>query len=251
MITQDHKTADVPPEVYGWSAFMATSCMQNVMDETWMKCVILGQLHRLHAQLPVVNQFDLKLSKGDTRGAGVRVVALKDIPAGSLRMAPLVVGGACLSRRSKDVGAPYLLKIKVTYAGSTVEWYLNGSGTLPAASAVAESADNTVDVHNWMPGHSPWPLWFVTRASDAEESNCQFVDVDVRMVTTFAPASPLEAFADNVDITIPTLVNTSALVKGEELKVVWMQRQKNKAQKAEKITWASQARMKIGKQQKK
>ena len=102
-----------------------------------------------------------------------------------------------------------------------------------------------------MSGHNPWPLWFVKRASDAQESNCKFEDVDVRMVTTFAPPSPLEAFADNVDITIPTLVNTSAVVKGEELKVLWVQRQKNKAEKAGQITWASQARMKIGKQQKK
>ena len=141
-----------------------------------------------------------------------------------------------MSRLCKDYSAPHMLKIKVTHAGMAVDWYLNGSG---------------VEQHNWMPGHNPWPLWFVRRVSDAQESNCHFEDAHVRMVTTFAPASPLEPFADNVDITIPTLVNTSALVKGEELKVMWMQRQKHKPERAGQITWASQARMKIGKQQKK
>ena len=248
---QDHKAADVPCEVYQWSTFMATSCNMDMLEETWMKCVILGHLHRLHAQLPHLTESDLKLSKGDTRGGGVRVVVLKDMPAGALRMAPLVTGGSVLSRLSKELTAPYVLKVKVSHAGSTVEWYLNGAGGLPPASAVAEPIENTVSQHNWMPGHNPWPLWFVKRVADAKESNCHIQDVLVRMVTTFAPPSPLEAFSDNVDITIPTLVNTSAVVKGEELKVLWIQRQKDKAQKTGQITWASQARVKIGKQQKK
>ena len=85
---QEQKALDVPSEVYGWSSFMATSCTQNMMGETCMMCLILGRLHRLHAQLPPLTESDLKLSKGDTRGGGVRVVVLKGMEARQLRMAP-------------------------------------------------------------------------------------------------------------------------------------------------------------------
>ena len=145
-------------------------------------------------------------------------------------MAPLVTGGSCLSRFFKEANQPYVLKIKITQASSTTEWYLNGSGGLPGPSVAAESADNVVSQHNWMPGHNPWPLWFVKRVLDTEQANCKFEEVLVRMVSTFAPAAPLEAFADNVDITIPMLVNTKAVAAGDELRVLWAPRHKQKAE---------------------
>ena len=50
-------------------------------------------------------------------------------------------------------------------------------------------------------------------------------------------------------MSIPVLVNTKPLVAGEELKVFWTPVSVRKTEKRQPVTWASQAREKIGKQQ--
>ena len=247
---QDEMVSERQPEVYGWSAFMQTSCVQDAVRDTCMKNLILSHLHMLHRELPTITDKHLKVVKGDIRGGGVRVLAMKAMEAGALRMAPLVTGGASLARLSKDVSAPYVLKVRVTRAGNSSEWCLNGSGGLPAPSAVVGASGNAVTQHNWMPAHNPWPLWFMKRVSELSESNCMFEDFDVRSVSTFDPKGRGEAFADNYDLTMPVLVNTKALVVGDEMRVFWTSsKQVSRAEKGGNITWASQARVKIGKQQ--
>ena len=44
-------------------------------------------------------------------------------------------------------------------------------------------------------------------------------------------------------------MNTKALAAGDELRVLWAHKPVVKQEKDSKITWASQARVKIGKQQ--
>ena len=60
--------------------------------------------------------------KGDTRDGRVRVVAMNAMEAGALRMAPLVTGGACLARLSKEAATNYVLKVRVTQSGNSSEW---------------------------------------------------------------------------------------------------------------------------------
>ena len=58
-----------------------------------------------------------------------------------------------------------------------------------------------------------------------------------------------EPIADNCEVAVPVLVNTKALKAGEELRVLWSRKPVVKQDKTSKVTWASQARLKIGKQQ--
>ena len=98
---------------------------------------------------------------------------------------------------------------------------------------------------------NPWPLWFVKRVVDVKQANCVFEDVDTRCVTTFDHKGRADPFADNCDVILPVLVNTKALVAGEELRVLWAQPPVAKKEKTSTITWASQARVKLSKQQQK
>ena len=245
---QEEKTSEVQ-EVYGWEQFMNTSCVVDSMSDTCFKTLILAQLHMLHFQLPPITEDHLKLVKGDIRGGGVRVVAVSAMEQGMLRMAPIVTGGACLVRLAKESAASHL-KVRVTRSGETSEWCLTGGGTLPSASAVADQG-GVVTQHSWKPGHFPWPLWFVKRVDSVKEANCSFEDVDTRCVSTFDHKGRADPFADNCDVIVPVLVNTKALVAGEELRVLWAQPPVAKKEKTSTITWASQARVKMSKQQQK
>ena len=71
----------------------------------------------------------------------------------------------------------------------------------------------------------------------------------VRSVSTFALKGRGEPSADNFDIAIPVLVNVAALAQGEELRVHWSAAVAAKADKRAGITWASQARQSLSKQQ--
>ena len=238
-------------EVYGWSKFMQTSCVVDSMSETCLKTLILAHLHMLHLKLPPITEAHLKMVKGDIRGEGVRVVAVSAMEQGTLRMAPIVIGGACLARLAKETAAPHL-KVRVTRGGETSEWCLTGVATLPTASAVAEKG-GVVTQHSWKPVHLPWPLWYVKRVSDVNEANCVFEEMDSRSVSTFDQKGRGEPFAENCDVVVPVLVNTKALAAGDELRVLWVHKvlvtKGQKAQSSAKITWDSQARLKLGKQQ--
>ena len=234
-------------EVYGWSKFMATSGVVDSMNETCIKTLILAHLHMLHFQLPPITEAHLKMVKGNIRGGGVRVVAVSAMEQGTLRMAPIVTGGACLVRLARETTASHL-KVRVTRHGETSEWCLSGVATLPTASAVAEEG-GVVTQHSWKPAHFPWPLWYVKRVTDPTEANCSFEELDSRCVSTFDQQGRGEAFADNCDVTVPVLVNTQALAAGEELRVLWAHKPVSKNEKSSKVTWASQARVMIGKQQ--
>ena len=81
-------------EENGWSAFIDTSCMVDALEETAIKCLILSHIHMLHRRLPAITEKHLNVAEGGTRGGGVRVIAVKAMGAGFLRMAPLVTGAA-------------------------------------------------------------------------------------------------------------------------------------------------------------
>ena len=216
--------------------------------ETFSKTLIAAHIHMLHAQLPPFSEDDVQVVKGGTCGAGVHVLAAKAMNARTLFMAPLATGGTCLSRLSSKADQPYTLTIHVKNGRTQTEWFLNGASGLPAASAAAEAEDNIVSQHNWMTGHHGCPLWWMKRVSNAADANCILEDMDVRMVTTFAPPEPLEAFADNIDVRIPVLVNTSSLSVGDELQVLWAPRAKVLKKKTKIDIWTEHARTKLGQQ---
>ena len=138
---QDEMQARSRTEVFAWSSFMATSCMVDALEETVIKCFILGHLHMLHQQLPTIIQGYVQVVKEGTRGSGVRVMSLKAWEVGALRMAPLVTGATCLSRVSKVAVAPHVLKVRVCIGGAKTDWWLSGSGALPQPSAAVEECN--------------------------------------------------------------------------------------------------------------
>ena len=97
---QDATSSTGRPEVYGWFAFLETSTMTDAIQEIYMKSAILSHLSMLHRQMPPVTDEHLTIEKGGVRGGGVHVLAAKDLAVGALRMAPVVVGDASLSRVS-------------------------------------------------------------------------------------------------------------------------------------------------------
>ena len=256
---QDERAGDGTAEVFGWSAFMDTSCIVEGIEEASLKTTILSHIYALHRQLPTITDAELKLTRGGTHGDGVHVVAAKALDVGAVRLAPLVQSGTCLSRLSQQASSPYVLQVRVLRDGNTSEWYLSGSGSLPTpaqptASAVAEQPEMVHSQHNWVNGNFPWPLWFVKRAHGTQECNCQFKQVEVRCIGTFqmpTSAAAEEAFADNFDLSLPMLVNTKPLREGEELVVFWPSKPKVTKEKKVQVTWASQARSKLGKQRQK
>ena len=162
-------------------------------------------------------------------------------------MAPMATGPACLTRLAKETTTSHL-KVRVTRNGEVTEWCLTSGASLPAASAVADQG-SVVTHHSWRPYHFPWPLWYIQRVSDVNQANCKFEDMLARCVSTFDQKGRGEAFADNCDVAVPVLVNTKSLVAGDELRVFWPQKPVAKPAQSSKITWASQARIKIAKQQ--
>ena len=252
---QDEKAAGNPTEVYGWRAFLDTSCAVDAMEEMAFKSLIIAHVQLLHQNLPALTEVDVKVSKVFNRGSGagsLQVTALKNMDAGRLHMAPLLFGPGQLSRISKASRTPHVLKVQVTRDRFTTDWYINGTTPLPSPASSAQSTDTVVSSHAWSLSHNPWPLWHVKRVSSTDAASCHFQNCLARMLSTFAPEQA-EASSDNFDISIPVLVNKVALVAGQELVVDWTPTSKSSpAQKVSKnLTWDSDAHRNINKQAKK
>ena len=243
---QKEQSSETQREEFGWAKFMESSCARDSMTDTCAKTLILAHLHMLHFQLPRPTEAHLKIVKGDIRGGGVRVVAVSAMKEGALRMAPMATGPACLTRLAKETATTHL-KVRVTRHGEVSEWCLTCGPPLPAPSAVAEQG-SVVTQHSWKPCHFPWPLWFIKRVSHVDEANCKFEEMLARCVSTFDQNGRGEPFADNCDVVVPVLVNTKSLGVGDELRVLWAQKSVAKPADSSKITWVSQARVKLGNQ---
>ena len=248
---EEREEAGRATEVFAWSTFMQTSTVVESLQDSCQKGLILSHLQLLHSLLPAVTEADLKVVKNDIQGGGVRVVALKAMQAGALRMAPILPGASIQARLQKQPNASYVLRIRLSRSGDITDWYLIGGGSLPSASAVVDGGKGVVQQHAWQPGHFPWPLWLVKRVPDVSQANCAFQDMDVRSVSTFGLSTVAEgeegAFADNCDITIPVLVNTAVLAQGDELKVRWAPLPSAPREARAPVNWTTQARKQLRK----
>ena len=97
----------------------------------------------------------------------------------------------------------------------------------PAALANAGSAAPSPEVvtsHDWKSSHFPWPFWLVRRCEKAEDANCTLVDWRIAGVATMAAATAVEGSDPQVDtshVSLPVLVNSMSIERGQELVVHW------------------------------
>ena len=117
-------------------------------------------------------------------------------------------------------------------------WYLSAGGNLPSP---LENHDGGDIQHNWTASHNPWPLWFIARVGNVDDSNCTFEMENVLTISTFQPQFG-EATSDNLDATLPVLVNTKPLNKGDELRVHWVADTTKRSNITNPVTWASKAK---------
>ena len=87
-----------------------------------------------------------------------------------------------------------------------------------AASAVAENGMPRFCDHEWKATHFTWPFWVVRRSVSGAGTNCKLQWVTVNTVHTGSekPIIP-EAVVNAYDVTLPVLINTEDVRKGDEL----------------------------------
>ena len=227
IVTQDVVETPVFTENILWSKFFDTHDASQVLQEDVDKASVMVAILRLAARLPTP---DVIILRGGAEKR-VRVAADRDFDVGGLVIVPLVQGINRLSCRSVQAWA---LRASVSRAeadeASTV--FIVGGSSLPALtpSALANAGSSSssslhVSSHDWKQSHFPWPFWLVRRCDREEDANCKLVDwkvVGVSTMTAATAAVSSEPLVDASYVTIPVLVNTKDLVRGQELIVHWL-----------------------------
>ncbi len=202
-------------------------------------------LCRLHAKLPAITQDTLAVLRGGDLKR-VRVVAVKHVDAGALRLPPLVT-----SRHSFVTlcTSPYSIQVMVPLeGGDSVCLHIVAAPNLPKPLLFAGTP--SVEGHQWKPCDMAWPFWAVRRSDVAAQCNCVFSAVPVNCVSTFGlgragdsnvvPSGPV---ASPSELVIDTMTNERDLEKDEELVVYWPARVSSKsAPTARPRTWRDQVR---------
>ena len=76
--------------------------------------------------------------------------------------------------------------------------------------------------HEGKATHFMWPFWVVRRSVSGAGTNCKLQWVTVNTVHTGSEKSILpEAVVDAYDVTLPVLINTEDVRKGDELVCHW------------------------------
>ena len=115
-----------------------------------------------------------------------------------------------------------------------------------AESAVAENSTARFCDHDWKATHFLWPFWVVRRSDSGSGTNCKLQWVTVNTVHTGSekPIIP-EAVVNAYDVTLPVLINTEDVRKGDELVCHWpvaFTAPKRAPPKYTVSTWASQVK---------
>jgi hypothetical protein len=115
-----------------------------------------------------------------------------------------------------------------------------------AESAVAENSRARFCDHDWKATHFMWPFWVVRRSVSDAGTNCKLQWVTVNTVHTGSekPIIP-EAVVNAYDVTLPVLINTEDVRKGDELVCHWpvaSTAPKRAPPKYTVSTWASQVK---------
>ena len=192
-----------------------------------------------------------------------RVVAANALEVQTLKLAPLVQGANRIVTSSQQ---PWALTATVTGSANCcqpVDFFILGSSTLPSITkqAAAEAASaasmhqalsagapavavepDVISDHDWKATSFPWPFWVVRRSDRKDECNCELKAVTVRSVATFAWDKQLgDPFVDTIDISVPLMVNSKPLGKGEELVVFWKSKGLKPVSKVTVMTWVEHA----------
>ena len=85
--------------------------------------------------------------------------------------------------------------------------------------------------HAWKPNCFPWPFWLVRRSTKLEACNCAMQSAVVRDIMT-CEIGRKDPDSDVVEITLPVMVNTKQIEKGDELVVFWEAREELKKKPA-------------------
>ena len=91
-----------------------------------------------------------------------------------------------------------------------------------AESAVAENRRARFCDHDWKVTHFMWPVWVVRRSVSDAGTNCKLQWVTVNTVHAGSEKSIIpEAVVNAYDVTLPVLINTEDVRKGDELVCPW------------------------------
>jgi hypothetical protein len=192
---------------------------------------------------------DLGVVRGGCSSRSVKVIAERAMKANDVQLVPLV---SSLARVAARGGQPWECEAKVTVAGSTGRiFYLLGTASLPPtpSAALAPSLEGTapslggteaITAHEWKNSHFPWPFWLVKRCEQEENANCILAPWLIRSINAMSAAGQ-EPVVGSYEVTIPVMVNTKDISKGEELVVYWPSKAQPKASKVKSQTWVDSA----------
>ena len=223
---------------------------------------VLSPHLRLHSALPAVNGQHVQILRGGAQKLS-RVVAAKAFEVQTLKLAPLVQGVNRIVKISQQPCALTATATSSAIGSQPVDFFILGTAGLPAISkqAAAEAASaapmpqassagapavavepDVISDHDWKATSFPWPFWVVRRSDRKDECNCELKAVTVRSVATFAWDKQLgDPFVDTIDISVPLMVNSKPLGKGEELVVFWKSKGVKPVSKVTVMTWVEHA----------
>ena len=257
--TQDSIVKGPSLEVYDWASHMETAEVSSLSTCHAARSAIICAVEVLR-QHTRCSRDDVHVLRGGNDAGGVHVVAARLLRKGELTIAPLVRQHTQLMKECTQGWAP---AVKVTRDnGEVTTLFMCVSPSLPpkthvavlrsveewdaAASAVAANAMPRFCDHQWKDHHCMWPFWVVRRSVIGAGTNCKLHWVTMNTVHTGSDKSIMpEAVVKAYDVTLPVLINTEDIRKGDDLVCHWPVADtapKDKRPKYKVSTWASEAK---------
>ena len=138
---------------------------------------------------------------------GIRVVAARDMQAGEMRFAPYIGGlGNVMVRKKESKPSPNCIIVE---AQPSLAFIITPTVKWPPRGVTVQEFKKAV-----LP-----PFWVIERLPEpSEPANCRFIDVDVTNVHSVELKDDDVVKSSSISyFTVPILVNSRAVVKGERL----------------------------------
>jgi len=259
---QETRSSETPLETLDWQSWFDTAEMDEALTDEAGRMHVASALCRLWHTLSILaGAGPAAASQGTLAEAGsrttkhpqvemvrggdstkLRVIAAVAADEGALKLAPRVRNAASIVAKTSS---PWALEATMQFpTGQGMSVFIIGQASVPAPVPTSASVPPPV---LWKPTHFPWPFWAVKRTDVSAQANCVLQPWTVRCVGTFAQNTPADGDDLKLDamcVTIPIMVNSKPLERGDELVVYWPSSSSADSSKPKKApsTWVDEAR---------
>jgi hypothetical protein len=258
--TQETLVVGASLEVFDWATHMDTSEVLDHITCEAARSAIICAIETLRQQTRC-SRADVHILRGGDHKTAVRAVAARLLSKGELIIAPVVRQPQQVMQNCCQGWAPRVTVRRGDGEATTMFMCVPASAPQrrPAAiarsveewdaaeSAVAENSTARFCDHDWKATHFLWPFWVVRRSDSGSGTNCKLQWVTVNTVHAGSEKAIMpEAIVNAYDVSLPVLVNTEDIRKGDELVCHWpdlSSRAPKRAQPKYTVsTWASQVK---------